>query len=286
MPNGLEMKKLDLKKQFAMASIGALSALLAATAHGQASALNGLVAHRAIYDVKLLESTDRSGIRAMNGRIVYEFIGSACEGFAVKFRFVSRIDTGRKSYVTDQRTTTFENVKEGNLRFVTRSYVNDKFEKEVKGSAKLTNSGTDIALAKPESRKVQLGKAIFMTEHLANVIEKAKSGERFFIADVFDGSDNGDELMATTTVIGNQSKKVTEGLSKALEPLKDKQSWPVSISYFSLLDEKKGESLPIYRVSFDLFENGISSDLEMHYKDYSLKGKLSGLEILPVSQCE
>jgi len=269
-----------------MAGMGAVSLLLVSTTVSQASALNGLVAHRAIYEVKLLDSTDRSGIRAMKGRIVYEFVGSPCEGFAVKFRFVTRIDTGRKSYVTDQRTTTFEDVKEGNLRFVTRSYVNDKFEKEVKGSARLTNSGTDVALAKPESRNVQLGKAIFMTEHLANVIDKAKSGERFFNADVFDGSDNGDELMATTTVIGNQSKKAKEGHSKAMEPLKDQPSWPVSISYFSLLNEQKGESLPIYRVSFDLFENGISSDLKMHYKDYSLKGKLSGLEILPSSKCE
>jgi hypothetical protein len=271
-----------------LASAGGVALMIGAFASpaAMASALNGLVAHRAVYEVKLLESTDRSGIRAMNGRIVYEFVGSPCEGFAVKFRFVTRIDTGRKSYVTDQRTTTFEDIKDGNLRFVTRSYVNDKFEREVSGSAKLTDAGMDVALAKPKNRKLQLGKAIFMTEHLASVIEKAKSGEKIFLADVFDGSDNGDELMATTTVIGNKSTDTKPDLPEKLKMLKDKPSWPVSISYFSLENEQKGESLPIYRVSFDLFENGISSDLQMHYKDYSLKGKLSGLELLPVSECK
>ncbi len=253
----------------------------------QASALNGLVAHRAIYDVDLIDATDRSGINGMNGLIVYEFVGSPCEGFAVKFRFVTRIKTGRKSYVTDQRTTTFEDIKGGALRFLTRTYVNDQFEKEVRGAATITDAGTKVALVKPESRELELGKSIFMTRHLATVIERAKQGEKFFTADVFDGSDNGDELMATTTIIGARTVgEAPRDATDEVKLLKGQPSWPVSISYFSLQDEHKGESLPVYQVSFDLYENGISGDLKMRYKDYSLKGKLSKLELLPAAKCE
>ncbi len=255
-------------------------------ARASAATLSGIVAHRAVYDVELLESSDRSGIRAMNGRIVYEINGSVCEGFAVSFRFVTRIETGRKSYVTDQRTTTYEDSAGKKLRFVTRSYVNDQFEREVRGNATRTDEGTNVNLTKPESRTIKLGKAIFMTEHLGLVIEKAENGETFFAADVFDGSDSGDELMATTTIIGKKSTfdPVEKSVGTAL--LEGKTTWPVSISYFSLNEKQRGESLPVYQVSFDLFKNGISGNLKMIYKDYSLKAKLNSVELLPMSSCE
>ena len=39
------------------------------------------------------KASDRSGITGISGRMVYEFNGSACEGYTVKFRFVTQIDT-------------------------------------------------------------------------------------------------------------------------------------------------------------------------------------------------
>ncbi len=275
------MNNSELLNRSTIAMISLAGTFFATSLPAQPSALSELVAHRAVYDVKLSDASDRSGIRGMSGRIVYEIVGSACEGFAVKFRFVTRIETGKRSIVTDQRTTTFEDSKGENFRFLTRSYVNDQFEKEVRGSAKRTDSGMEVVLKKPEGRDVKLGNAIFMTEHIARVIEKAKIGETFFTADVFDGSDDGDELMSTTTIIGKQSLDSPEGI----KPLNNMPNWPVSISYFSLKDEKRGESLPVYQVSFDLFENGISGNLTMKYADYSLAGKLIKLEILPTASC-
>ena len=251
-----------------------------------ASALNGLVAHRAVYEVELVDSSDRSGIRSMNGRIVYEITGSVCEGFAVTFRFVTRIDTGKKSFVTDQRTTTYEDGAGMSFRFLTKTYVNEQFEKEVRGKALRTEDGTDVSIVKPDSKELQLGNAIFMTDHLSKVIEKALQGENFFTADIYDGSDNGDELMATTTIIGKKKTYKPKDDTPGFKALNELPNWPVSISYFSMENEKRGESLPIYQVSFDLFESGISSDLKMHYADYTLKGKLSSVKLLPVSKCD
>ncbi len=262
-----------------------VAATIIASEPAAASALNGLVAHRAVYEVELQASTDRSGIAAMNGRIVYEITGSVCEGFAVAFRFVTRIDTGKKTFVTDQRTTTYEDGTGKNFRFATKTYVNDQFEKEIRGKASRTQDGTSISILKPEGRNLELGNAIFMTDHLSKVIEKALNGETFFTADVFDGSENGDELMATTTIIGKKRVFKPENNSAGFDALNDKDSWPVSISYFSMKNEQRGESLPIYQVSFDLFESGISSRLKMKYDDYTLNGKLSSVKILPKSQC-
>ena len=55
-----------------------------------------LVPHRAVYDLSLDKASDRSGITGLSGRMVYEFNGSPCEGYTVKFRFVTQIDDRRE----------------------------------------------------------------------------------------------------------------------------------------------------------------------------------------------
>ena len=67
-----------------------------------------LTPHRAVYDLSLNDASDRSGITGVAGRMVYEFEGSRCDGYTVKFRFVTQIDTTEMSRLTDQQTTTYE----------------------------------------------------------------------------------------------------------------------------------------------------------------------------------
>lgn len=42
--------------------------------------------HRAVYDISLNKANERSGITGISGRMVYEFDGSQCDGYTVKFR--------------------------------------------------------------------------------------------------------------------------------------------------------------------------------------------------------
>src|SRR5262245_7878934 len=81
---------------------------ISASAALPAFAAAPLVSHRAVYDLALDKASDRSGITGLQGRMVYEFNGSPCEGYTVNFRFVTRIDTDGNSRLTDQQTTTFE----------------------------------------------------------------------------------------------------------------------------------------------------------------------------------
>src|SRR5437868_15161863 len=76
-----------------------------------AFAVPALQAHRAVYDLTLKKADDRSGITGISGRMVYEFNGSACEGYTVKFRFVTQIVTAEGTKLTDQQTTTFEDAE-------------------------------------------------------------------------------------------------------------------------------------------------------------------------------
>ena len=57
----------------------------------------------------------------------------------------------------------------------------------------------------------------------------------------------------------------------------------MTVSYFD--QETHGEQTPIYVMSFVLYENGISRHLKIDYGDFAIVGRLTGLEMLPLTPC-
>lgn len=250
-----------------------------------ATPATGLAPHRAVYDLKLKDATERSGIAGMYGRMVYEFNGSPCDGYTVSFRFVTQVNTGEETRLTDQQTTTYEDLKNGSFRFLTRSFTDEKLDKEVRGTAREDKEGVSVDLTAPDTKQVELAASRFPTEHMLDVIEHARKGERFFEARLFDGSDAGDKTLMTTAVVGKKE------MPKAGDPDADKAGsfskeafWPVSIAYYN--DTSEGDALPVYRMSFKLYENGITRDLTMDYGEFVLSGKLAKLEMFKPQECK
>ena len=56
-----------------------------------------------------------------------------------------------------------------------------------------------------------------------------------------------------------------------MNALNNIRRWPVAISYFEL-GKKDGQ--PIYVLSFDLYENGVSRALKLDYGDFVLRGDM------------
>jgi hypothetical protein len=247
----------------------------------EAGAADGLAAHRAIYDLVLKNASENSGIDDMYGRMVYEFTGSACKGFNVKFRFVTAVDMGGERRLTDQRTLTFEDLPKGRFQFETKSYSDEKLSQDVRGEAQLGKSGLEVELKEPEKRKLDLARSSFPTEQMIEVIDKARAGVHFFETRVFDGSDTGDKSLYTTTVVGDLVKPVAGKLDTDAAnagALASEAYWPVTVAYFE--DKTGKDQLPSYRVSFKLYQNGITRDLVMDYGDFVLSGKLAELDLL------
>ncbi|UHS61413.1 cell envelope integrity EipB family protein [Agrobacterium vaccinii] len=249
------------------------------------AAVPNLISHRAVYDLELKDASDRSGIEGMTGRMVYEFTGSSCKGYKTDFRFVTQISTGDTVRMTDQQTTTFEDAGSKKFTFETKSFTDDKLDKEVTGSASDSNGAMTIDLTKPDARKIDLVAGEFPTEHMFQVIENAKLGKRIFESRVFDGSDDGDESLITSTLVGKQQTPADgdADAGKAGDFAKT-PFWPVTIAYYN--DKSGTDSLPIYRMSFKLYENGITRDLTMDYGDFVLTGKLAKLDILQPESCD
>jgi hypothetical protein len=259
----------------------ALSAFAASSALTALPALSAplLAPHRAVYDLALDKASDQSGITGLSGRMVYEFNGSPCEGYTVTFRFVTRIDTGETSQLTDQQTTTFEDGEGKTFSFVTKSFVDQNLKKEVKGVATREKSGLTVDIEKPEEETVDLKATQFPTQHMIELLDKAEKGESFYETNLFDASEDADKVMTTTVVIGKR-EKAEEGDPElpALASLDKDGYWPVDIAYFDESQEG-GEELPEYRISFKMHENGLTRDLMMDYGDFSMKGKLVNLSL-------
>jgi len=250
-----------------------------------AQGLGGLVPHRAVYNLELAQASERSGINSMYGRMVYEFTGSECDGYRVNFRFVTQVETGGEKKITDQQSSTFEDMKNGRFEFESKTYNNEELSKQVSGMAQRRDDKIAVDLTEPVAKELNLTAARFPTQHTLDVIKRAEHGEHFFEARVFDGSDNADKTLYTSTVMGSPVGVTADDPDAAnAGKLKAEKTWPVTIAYFD--DAPGTDGIPTYRMSFKLYANGVSRDLLMDYGDFSLKGTLVKLDFLPEDACK
>jgi hypothetical protein len=268
-----------------MKAIWAL-ALLALSAAGEARADTSVpfVAHRAAYSISLAKGDGVQAPVAASGLIAYEFTGSPCAGYASDFRQVTQLQRNEgEPMASDTRAVTFEDGQAKQLRFKIDSTVAQASQPSIDGSATRDAAGDiSVALTEPSHKTLDLGKdVLFPTQHLFHVIEAAKTGVSVVEAHVYDGSDTGEKIFDTLTVIGKEAAGPSPDGDQA-PALKSVRRWPVSISYF---DTAKKDASPEYVLSFDLYENGVSGSLKLDYGQFVLDAKLAKLEILPTEAC-
>jgi hypothetical protein len=250
-----------------------------------------LAAHRAIYDLSLAYTRGNSQIEAVRGRIVYDFDGNACSGYSLEFRQVSLVDNGEgKVSTSDLRSTTWEGADAKSFTFKSQNFLNQDLVDTVDGRADRRAKVTAVNLQKPQRRKLRLGsEVVFPTEHMVRAIEAGRAGRTILSFPVFDGSDTGDKVFNTLTVVG---KTITPGARPAddaagKEPkLAAMPRWPVTISYFAKNKaSQSGEQTPDYAISFELYENGVSRALMLDYNDFVVRGTMTSLELRQPKPC-
>jgi hypothetical protein len=260
-----------------------------ATPAWAASVLEGLLPHRAVYDLKLSPRSTGTAVTSANGRMVYEFNGSACEGFTTQFRFVTDMrDAEGKGRVTDLRTSSYEDAKGDTLDFLNQTLIDQTQTEDSKGTAMRKDGGLAVTLTRPAKRELTVAaNALFPTQHVTRIIETAIAGGTVFQTPIYDGSSDGQKLYQTTTVIGRPI--TTADLAQepvANQPaLKDVGSWPVTISYFEDKGAATGEGTPDYMVSMTLYQNGVSRRLTLDYGDFAIQATLVELKPFDRKPC-
>ena len=253
-----------------------------------------LAPHRAIYDLKLAKSRGSRGIEGVRGRILYDFSGSACEGYQLQFRQVSELDSGEgKAALSDLRSTTWEDGEGKKFRFNSENLFNERRTDIVNGHADRNEKTVAVSLSKPKERNFTVpNTAVFPTEHMRRIIAAAREGKSVLEFPVYDGSESGEKLYNTLTIIGHliePGDKAPNDASAKVPSLAKLARWPVTISYFDKTEKKKseqsGEETPVYSITFELFENGISRSLILDYTDFTISGEMTSLEMKNSKPC-
>ncbi len=280
--------RVQIALQVAAASLMAGTCFVAA---GAAEAAVALAPHRAVYDLKLLKSHGKRSVEAVRGRILYDFTGSPCEGYALQFRQVSEIDSGEgKVALSDLRAATWEDGDAKSFRFNSENKVNERVVDTVDGNAGRDSSGVSVRLSKPAPKTFDLdAKIVFPTEHVRRVIEAAEAGKKLLELSVFDGSESGDKVFSTLAVIGSEippGEKLPDDAAAGNATLAALKRWPVTISYFDQGAAKTGEQTPAYSIGFELYENGVSRALSLDYGDFVVARTMSQLELKDAAACK
>ena len=275
---------------------GVLGTVAASGAFAQAQPSAGVpfMAHEAVYDLSLAQARGNASVNSANGRIVYKFGGNACEGYSTDFRQVSRIESGEdKTTTSDLRSTNWEDAKGASYRFKVASQTNDADPAYVDGTAERGPDGTiTVKLKQPRVKTFTLDKEIvFPTEQTRRIIEAAKEGKRILELGVYDGSDNGEKVYNTFVVIGQPIAKghvpASPDVASKSDQLKTQTRWPVTVSYYDRAAQPdKGEQTPLYTMSFELYEDGVSRALVLDYNDFVINGTMDKFEVGDNKPCK
>src|SRR5216683_6779344 len=264
-----------------------------ASGETQAAAGGAFLPHQALYELSLVKSRGSNAINSARGRILYNFSGSPCEGYTSEFRQVSELDSGEgKVTLSDLRSTSWEDGAGKSYRFKIDTRMNDADSSPVEGVAERTGDHVTVKLKQPEAKTFTLdGNTVFPTEQIQRIIAAAQAGKPVLELMVYDGSDNGEKVYNTLSVIGQpipgDRTVAAPDPSTASDAMKSLTRWPVTVSYYDRdARAKDGEQPPVYAMSFELYENGVSRALVLDYNDFVIAGAMGKFDVKDSKPCK
>jgi hypothetical protein len=250
-----------------------------------------LAPHRAVYELTLSASRGGASVTSVAGRMVYDLVGSSCDGYTQNMRFVTRMmhQSGSAS-VSDLRSSTWEDALGKRFRFDSTQLRDDKTTETTTGDATrlAASEGIRVDLTKPAKRTVSLPAGVyFPVQHTIALIQAARTGKASFRADLYDGSEKGEKVYDTVSAVGpaqaaGSNRKLPQ--VAGTDRLDAIPAWPVSIAYFESRSEGR-DALPVYEISFLMFDNGVSRRLHIDYGDFALQGDLTEITFHEPSKC-
>jgi hypothetical protein len=167
--------------------------------------------------------------------------------------------------------------------------MDNKAPELVSGTAEKSGKTGEVSLKKPKPANFRIpADSVFPTEHMRKIVEMARAGQTLLETPAYDGSDTGQKIYRTLTVIGRPipaDRKPTDAAADKPE-LADMTRWPVTISYFDDKEDRTGEQTPVYALQFELYENGISRALVLDYQDFVISGELTSLDLKKEKPCK
>ena len=200
-------------------------------------------------------------------------------------RQVTVLDSGETGGRTsDLRNTTFEGGEAHDFRFRTVTVLNGEPSPAVDGTAEAAEAEgpSRDAQGTEEDQFTAGGPVLFPSLHMRRLVQAARAGQTTMSAKVFDGSDDGRKVYDTLAVIGRRATARASasaiGSRQAAARGRDGRRAALAVTP-ELLHAGEGERTPIYTLTFDLYENGVSGALKLDYGDFAILGDMTRLEM-------
>ncbi len=271
----------------------AAAAVIMLPLSAQAASAAPFLPHQAVYELSLQKARSSTTLENARGRILYNFTGSPCEGYTSDFRQVSSLDAGEgKTTLSDLRSTSWEDGAGKSYRFRIETRMNDGDPSPIDGVAERDGDKVTVKLKQPSVKTLTLdGAVVFPTEHIHRIIEAAQAGKSVLELPVYDGSDTGEKVYSTLSVIGQAvapERVVTmPDPTNSNDVMKTLKRWPVTVSYFDReAKSANGEQTPVYAMSFELYENGVSRALVLDYNEFVLAGAITKFDVKEAKACK
>ncbi len=245
-----------------------------------------LAPHKAVYDIDLIATHSGSQIINISGQLSYEW-KPACEAYLTNHKFTLMYEyADSPGMKIASNFTTFESGDGRDFDYSSRRDRDGSLYQEIRGHATTGKKAAGKAVySKPENLKYDLPEGtLFPVSHTLGLIEHARAGEKFYPAVIFDGSDE-DGPIEINSFIGKEVKDAGKTMPKSDKidsKLLNGRAWNVRMAVFPVKDQEEESD---YEMSLVFHENGIISDMEIDYDDFSVRQKLVSLESLPADSC-
>ena len=247
--------------------------------------------YRAFYDLEPARISQGSGAQPIDGKVAYEVSGSACAGYTIDSDYTTRYANSDQGGIRAVNTvsTTFESMDRLQLQISQTQSVNKEVTDDSKIMAKRPDASAEIQADQQGTNKQHFtlgADVLFPTAHQQKLLAEAVAGQTRDVSMVYDGSD-GAKLFRVVTFIGKKRAPGTYAPDLAnpeAQSLQSMASWPFQLGYYAT--DNPNSDTPDFQATFNMYENGVSTEMLFDYGTFSMKGRLSHFETLPPKPCD
>ncbi|MBG1231628.1 EipB family protein [Aestuariivirga litoralis] len=246
--------------------------------------------YRALYELEPARIDQAAGSQPLDGKIAYEVTGSACAGFTVDSDYTTRYtDADQNVRAVDTKSSVFETGDGLQLQVSQTQSVNKEVTDDAKITAIRTVAGGEAQAEQQGTKKQQFklgGDVLFPTAHQQKLLAAAQAGETRDVSVIYDGSD-GAKQFRVVSFIGKKRAPGTYAPDLAnpeAQALQTMASWTFQLGYYPL-DNPQAE-IPDFQATFNMYENGVTTEMLFDYGPYSMKGTLKHFEAIAAQPCD
>ena len=249
-----------------------------------------LATYRALYVFEPTRIDQTAVSRPVDGQLAYEVSGSECAGYTIDSRFANRFtDSEQSDRLIDLQSSTYESTDGLQLEVIQKQFVNKKPADDLRISISRNTAG-DEGLGEMKGSKAKSFKvakeALFPTAHQKKLLALAQSGATHDVTDLYDGSNDVKQYRVVTFISKRRAPGSYESDVKnpLIKDLQKQASWSFQLGYYPLEDKQAEE--PEFQANFNMYENGVSTEMLFDYGTYAMRGKIMQFELTKPETCD